>query len=122
MSSSSRLPRLDRSRPASNERVAFGKVQTTPAPIVLGTADGELAQEVLPFELDLTARDGDELDRTHSANLRAVETVPPPRRLSMNGAEVGRYRGTRSRVRLEADQLRMMTIASGPSLQHRACK
>jgi hypothetical protein len=73
-----------------------------------GIADRELRQETVPLIHDLTARDGNAIGAPRPADFPTCKHVASTHRLRVNATKILRDRATRTRVRAESMQLRVM--------------
>ena len=80
-----------------------------------GTSPAQLAEQMIPFKLELTAGGGERRDRARSAEFVGVETITAACGFVVNGTEVNVNRRHGRRSTPEALELWMVAIPTGRS-------
>lgn len=102
--------------------VALGVSNATPLRVEPGRAGRKLAEQMLPFEGQLSGREGNEGNAPNWADLAPVKAVAASARLGMDRCQVGVDRAARMGMRAKSLELRMMQVATGFSPKNCAGK
>ena len=102
-------------RPESKERMGAGAHDGSNCAEVNGTSPPQLAEHMIPFKLELTARGGERRDRARSADFAGIKTIPAACGFVVNTAEVSADRRHGRCGTPEALELWMVAIATGRS-------
>jgi hypothetical protein len=112
------LPLGNGARPESKERMGAGAHDGSNGAEVNGTSPPQLAEQMTPFKLELTAGGDDRRDRARSAEFVGIKAITAACGLVVNDTEVSVDRRHGRRRPPEALELWMVAIPTGRSGEH----